>query len=268
MLASSSDGSPISTYQASLFSSSETPDLVVSNTDGKFRNFGTITGDGGYGLLLEVMSSNGAVGALIIFIETENVTAVEVDDVTLSGTLVAGGNLSYTALPGLFEVDASDVEGLTLDTSESLYFNIGTADTTANTELNIELQLTDPNSSRQASLKALNVGLQSGYDIVETHDSLFIFSGEKGSGLSANLETESISNFADIFTSYNGSGLSIDIIQLKNALITALGQDSFAGAISSLEGENLTLTVTIESANDEIFEFSSGDELFNTFVIH
>ena len=269
VIATSTGDSAISFYRASLFStSSTTPDASVTNSNGEFRNFGTISGTSDFGLFLEVVDSDGAVGAYLLFIETENVTEVEVTDVNLAGSVVSSGSLTYTALPGVFEIDASNVEGLTLDTNQSLEFNIMTAGTSAAAELDIELQLTDPESSRHAALKSLNVSLQSGYDIALNNHSLLIFSGEKESGTLANVETTGIANFDAIFSAANGGGLSIDIIQLKNSLVDALGDHSFAGSISSLEGEDLTLTVTIESANDEIFEFSSGDELFNTFVIH
>ena len=100
VIATTTGDAAISFYRASLFSSSSTtPDASVTNSDGQFRNFGTISGTSDYGLFLEVVSSDGAVGAYLLFIETENVTEVEVTDVSLTGSVVSGGSLTYTALP-------------------------------------------------------------------------------------------------------------------------------------------------------------------------
>ncbi len=194
-----------------------------------------------------------------------------VTGVSLSG--VTTNTLTTAMSGGKYVVDASGVEGLSLDNS-GLKFTItgaSTVNTFDSSYYSVEVKLITPGTDlREASIEITGATIaagQTGYDL--TSATQLILKATKADGVTKGTYTASssaITNFGALFAE-SAHGLEIDIAELKNAIKTDVisNAGSFYQSLDTLTGSGLTVEVTINAPQ---FSFKSGNYNFNTFVIN
>ncbi|MCJ8346829.1 hypothetical protein MJH12_14905, partial [bacterium] len=189
-----------------------------------------------------------------------------VSSVVIGGTVAntSGGNLSNSVVNGKYFMDASSVQGLTLNTSsnsDTLYIDImAGAGTTAlaGPGYNFKISLSEAGSSRNATLNVVNASVTgnsaNGFDV--TTAASLDFSGTKNNGSSATVTVPVdtvLANFTALFSPITG-GIRVDIIALRSSLEQVLAGNAFASSLRTLSGSNLLLNIRVNGAN-----FSMGN---------
>jgi hypothetical protein len=204
---------------------------------------------------------------------------VGVTHVALSGS-TNGANISANStggqgasLPvtytGSFQIDASSVEGLNLNTqpSDTLAFQVYTSGTrTLISNATITVSLRQAGSQREADLTVSGAAItagNTGWDVSDA--SSFEFSGKRENGTTANVRVTSIVGFDDLFTEIS-DGLQLNLLKLRDAMqsIVLPGTPAFSSTFDSLAGDNIEVTVKVEADN---FSFTHNGNRFTTFKV-
>ena len=227
-----------------------------------------VTGTNQYTVVATEASGN-KTATIEFFVNYTQSKKLVVKSVMLAGTGLSNADtLTTTMTAGVYVINASSVTGLTLNTSndsDTLYFDIMTDNATtsgvAGTGYNVEVTLTDPASSRTASLKVVNaeiISSSNGYDI--TTASSLDFSGTKASGSSALISVPVdtvITHFNMLFVPVT-DGIRLNLIALRSSMEQILTGNAFASSLRNLNGTDLEITVKLTRDNFSIVDFTSN----------
>jgi hypothetical protein len=194
------------------------------------------------------------------FVDVRRIYEISVSNLTLSGAVSGAATGLETATVSILPYNASGLNGVSL-TDQTLKVALvtattvlaGTATETYDPNIRLKVSLTDPNSSRSASMDIEGAVLalsSEGFDITTASSITAGAVRSDGTEVSRTLATNSVTDFAGLFTAArDGSNavLEVNVYKLKEAIKEVLVGDypSFASRIDEMTGQNLRLQISV-----------------------